>query len=231
MITELKSNLNIIYDETKNVLTPENIVEGVTILGVTGTFKSYKEYIELEYVQGTGTQYIDTGIIGDSNKKVTFRFSTTDTATGCPMGCWSQNNCIMMEFGSDVVVYYNNTGNLVTYPTKQTNTEYILELSGSLTKVTRGDGTVLINKSQSGSFSASTTMYLFARHINRDGENKPNNISPIKFYSCQIWDGNTLVRDFIPVTRKSDSKVCVYDKVEKKFYENKGSGDFIARLY
>ena len=37
MLVELENNLNIIYDDIKNKLLPENIKKGVTILGVTGT--------------------------------------------------------------------------------------------------------------------------------------------------------------------------------------------------
>ena len=218
MITELKRNLNIIYGETKNVLIPENIVEEVTILGVTGTFKSHREYIELDYIESTGTQYIDTGVIGDSKKRIQLDCSTTGTPSGNAFGAWSQNNCLMAEYYlNQVVVYYNTTNNNPNYSPYEANTRYKYDISNSLINVTRGDGKVLINKSQSGSFSTGITMYMFARHVSRDDSNEPSSFSPIKFYSCQIWNGNTLVRDFIPVTRTSDSKVCIYDKVEKKF--------------
>lgn len=186
-------------------------------------------YTELEYIESTGTQWIDTGVMGDSNKKIIFDCSTTGTPSGNVFGAWSQNNCLMAEYLlNKVIVYYNITNNNLSYSPCEANTRYKYDISNSLVNVTRGDGTVLINKSQSGSFNTSTTIYLFARHINRSGDNKPDGISPIKFYSCQIWDGSILIRDYIPVTRKSDSKVCIYDKVSETFFENRGTGEFVA---
>jgi hypothetical protein len=39
--------------------------------------------------------------------------------------------------------------------------------------------------------------------------------------SFKIWENNVLVRDFIPVYRKSDSVVGMYDSVNDVFYTNK----------
>ena len=38
-MTELEINLNLILNEIKTKVLPENIKEGVTIFGVTGTYK------------------------------------------------------------------------------------------------------------------------------------------------------------------------------------------------
>lgn len=45
-------------------------------------------------------------------------------------------------------------------------------------------------------------------------------------YSCKIYDNGTLIRDFIPVKRISDSKCGLWDKVTKVFYPNSGTGTF-----
>lgn len=47
-----------------------------------------------------------------------------------------------------------------------------------------------------------------------------------KMRSFKIWENNVLVRDFIPVYRKSDSVVGMYDSVNDVFYTNKWSGSF-----
>ena len=39
MLSNLQNNLKDIYDEIMNNLIPENIKNGVTILGVTGTYE------------------------------------------------------------------------------------------------------------------------------------------------------------------------------------------------
>ncbi len=42
----------------------------------------------------------------------------------------------------------------------------------------------------------------------------------------KIYSNNKLVRDFIPVLDE-DNKPCLYDKVEKKYYYNQGTGEFL----
>lgn len=49
----------------------------------------------------------------------------------------------------------------------------------------------------------------------------------MKLYGCKIWDGNTLVRNFIPVLDDNNT-ACMYEQVEGKIYYNAGTGIFIA---
>lgn len=44
-----------------------------------------------------------------------------------------------------------------------------------------------------------------------------------KFYYVKIWEGNTLVRDIIPVLDENGTP-CVYDKVTKQYFYNKYNG-------
>lgn len=47
-----------------------------------------------------------------------------------------------------------------------------------------------------------------------------------KMYYCKLRDGETLVRDFVPCYRKSDSVIWMYDLVNNQFYTNAWSGTF-----
>lgn len=50
-----------------------------------------------------------------------------------------------------------------------------------------------------------------------------------RFYGdFKIWRGNTLIRNYAPVVRKSDSKAGYYDTVNHTFNPSIGSDDFIA---
>lgn len=49
-----------------------------------------------------------------------------------------------------------------------------------------------------------------------------------KFYLCQIWENNVLVKDFVPCYRKSDNEVGMYDLVGMSFYTNAGVGSLVA---
>ena len=48
-----------------------------------------------------------------------------------------------------------------------------------------------------------------------------------KLYHCKIWNNGALERDFIPC-KDPNGVVCLYDKVEGKYYYNQGTGDFTA---
>ena len=48
-----------------------------------------------------------------------------------------------------------------------------------------------------------------------------------KMYYCKIWDGDELVRDYIPCIRRSDLKAGLYDLVTCEFYSSNSGYDFI----
>jgi hypothetical protein len=48
-----------------------------------------------------------------------------------------------------------------------------------------------------------------------------------KTYGCKIYADNILIRDYIPVVRKSDGKTGLYDKVNGVFYTDAAGGNFI----
>lgn len=50
--------------------------------------------------------------------------------------------------------------------------------------------------------------------------------SSFRLYSCEIYQSNILVRDFIPVVRKADNKPWLYDLVNNIFYTNAGTWEF-----
>ena len=49
----------------------------------------------------------------------------------------------------------------------------------------------------------------------------------MRIYYCKIYDGDTLVRDFIPVLDETNQTPCLYDKVSETYFYNQGTGDFI----
>ena len=47
-------------------------------------------------------------------------------------------------------------------------------------------------------------------------------------YMAQIYENDTLVRNFIPARQNSDGKIGMYDTVTNRFFTNDGTGTFIA---
>lgn len=52
--------------------------------------------------------------------------------------------------------------------------------------------------------------------------------SNARIYACKIWDGNNLVRNFVPMERDVDGALGMFDLANGTFYVNAGSGAFTA---
>lgn len=48
----------------------------------------------------------------------------------------------------------------------------------------------------------------------------------INWYSFKIWNGNVMVKNFVPAKRNSDSVFGFYDTINNVFYTNAGTGNF-----
>lgn len=69
-------------------------------------------------------------------------------------------------------------------------------------------------------------LYLCA--CNEGNSGTISNTNGIKvIYYCKLWYEKTLVRDFIPVRRKTDGKIGLFDKITNKFYISPNGQNFI----
>ena len=136
------------------------------------------DYIQLEYIESTGTQYINTGVVfPSSGGKAIIDFCYTNNI----MDVYICGTNGQFEAGkSDSVAFYSGSG--FTY--SQTSDMYARTIA-------TGNNTG----------SNSDNIFLFAR--NWSGLYRP---CAMKFYSAKFYNANNeLVRDFIPVKRKSDN--------------------------
>ena len=174
-----------------------------------------EEYQEVEYIQSDGNQYIDTGVSGGSNAnyeiKIDFLsvarpyekyFSGDMAITTAPNlyygSTWRssivQQNAVndtyyFINLLSGVNVYkYDKLGNFYINGTLQTS---VKDLHG--TTISR---TPVFTTSDWGTMS----WYIFSSH------SEPNLKSSMKLYYLKMFNGDTILRDFIPCYRKTDNK-------------------------
>ena len=185
----------------------------------TGTFTAgpEMEYKEVEYIQSNGTQYIDTGFIPnyESNAEVSF-MATVEQAVGGVIGCYK-------SYGTDMYI----VDMVGSFWGTQSNTNYSFNVNEKHTvKITDGvfyDNGIMYWKPSDTTFTCPVNMTMFAF-------NTPSGAVQFftgKIYFCQIYNNDTLVRDFIPVVG-SDGVAGLWDKVEQVFYGNAGTGAFVA---
>ena len=72
--------------------------------------------------------------------------------------------------------------------------------------------------------TASANMFLLA--LNNAGS--AQYFLNAKLYSCDIYDNDVLVRDFVPCKNPS-GVIGLYDVVNGVFYQNAGTGEFTAQ--
>ena len=94
--------------------------------------------------------------------------------------------------------------------------DWIIEQTNASCKV----GDTIVATDAIDSFKLSSPYYLG----NMSKNSTPAGTGVVgKIYYAQIYSGDTLVADMIPV-KKSDGTLCLYDKVRKKYIYNAGTG-------
>ncbi|MBQ9607852.1 MAG: phage tail protein [Lachnospiraceae bacterium] len=182
-----------------------------------------EEYTQVDYIENTGKQYIDTGIHGNLNTEIITKVTNNNysgqlfgdiTNNSKAISCnFSFNSSLISRFGnkesSSILGNYVSSNNVFTL---KENKEGIY-INGS--KVQEFNAT--------DTFITENTLLLFNRNSSSGSQ---QNTWKGKLYYFKIYDNNSLVRDFIPCYRNSDNEVGLYDLVNNVFYTNQGTGAF-----
>lgn len=207
------------------------------------TFESVPtEYQILEYIKSDGLSYIDTLLKSHSNMSCELQFMFEVVPTdGCIIGArhTSQQSG---EGKSRLYFYHYYNGHKLGYGMylgkgqaeagKVYNIKTRLDVGHQYMYI---NGTMAFEGFDDYYINNEETFYIFALN---DG-NAPSTTdlqsitrditfySKARLYYCKIWDGENLVRAFIPVI-DPDGNVGVFDIIEQRFYNNSGSGKFEA---
>lgn len=179
-------------------------------------------YLELAWIESTGTQYIDTGVVPNQNTKVVVdvRFSQFPSQHSALFGTNDNTNACWAYYRYSDSQYRATIGG---------STQRKLDFADPTQRVTvqlesgffsAGDLEISFDKVD---FSTSLSMFLFA--LNRN--NEVYYPSANKMYSCRIFDSGALIRDYVPCINPSGD-VGLYDLVTATFFGNSGTGSFVA---
>ena len=189
-----------------------------------------KGFTELEYLESSGTQFIDTGIVTDGT------YTIAATLRGNNVG---GSNDILGRRGSDgasfaqrfsrtywlIAFYYVWGGQLSENQLNSAQIHDYIVTEGQKRIIVDGKSFNLnaLNMSEvNASNPSSKTHYLFAANGGNRGQ--------VCFYSFRMADGvGNVVLDFVPVLNK-DGEPGMFDRVSKRFFENIGTGTFGYRI-
>lgn len=196
--------------------------------GALSTVKSRlpEGYTELEYIQSSGTQYIDTGFKPNQDTRVVMDLQLTAAdKTQYAFGCRSSEGGAAPYFGllfrpasTGVRSDYGSTQQ--TFSQTATTNRITIDRNKNITAI--GSETVTHTAE---TFSVDYTLQLFGTN---DGGVYTWFLSG-KFFSCQIYDNGALIRDYVPC-QVVTGDIGLYELVEGKFYSNAGTGVFTSVL-
>lgn len=184
-------------------------------------------YTQLEYIQSSGTQYINTGYknTGQNLRIVLdFRYTAAHSATTIFGSQGSNSSAVytICPYGTGPYFYVGTKTNL-SMGTTAVNTDYILDVTaknGTLSVYWNG---TLKQTTYTGSLNTTDAIALFGNNVSGTVQQ----ICAMRVRSFQIYDGGVLKRDMIPA-KNSGGAVGMYDLVGGTFYPNAGSGTFAA---
>ena len=210
-----------VYDGT---LTPP-----ATIPTKTGyTFKGWTVrglpdgYTKLQYIQSSGIQYIDTGVIQDTvNFQVNLVVSFADTNTRYICGVSNQSPMYFGRYTNGRFEQNQQYTSLVSGVNKRVNLQWGKNSSNNLMKLV----VTVDNQSETliSSLNVTVTNKNFLLFANNG--NSVNSILSGRIYSAQIYKNGVLAFSGVPA-KNSSNVVGMWDTVTKTFFENAGTGTF-----
>ena len=194
-------------------------------------------YCEVEYLEASGTQYINTGLLSTAQSKVDVVYGFSNMASGATNNCaifggrssstYTVNTFTMFKLASASPQAfrfdYNTQKSIATASNMAWNTtsKYRMTYNGSraqVTNITTGE-TAGLDMNPAESYTTTPIAIFAVNTMGAVGQNMKGRI-----YKFWYTDGTNTV-DLIPVLDWNLTP-CMYDRIGDKFFYNAGTGSF-----
>lgn len=189
---------------------------------VEGSLRLPEGYKELTHIKSTGTQYINTRFIPNQNTRVVVK--TLCLASGSSnhvFGARLATRSAEFSFAASVSKCYRSaygTENGLLSSTYNQTEPFVIDKNKNITYI-NGEKT---GETSVQTFTPGIPLYLFAFNTNGKVD-----YGSLPIYIAQIYDNDTLVRDYI-ACQTASGELGMYDFANNEFYPNAGTGVFIA---
>ena len=215
-----------------NALLPWALTDNKHYFIYIGDSRLPAEYQEVEYIQSSWAQWIDTWLYADQDTVVETRWNLV----------WYNRN---IQYDKIYWTYWNNGTNCFFLQSNRPhdykvraqnyiNPEVLYNID-SLSPINPGEDYTTIHSNTeftinwvsqgtctSSTYTSPSTITIFALH---DWSSVTQSVY-LKLYSFKMYSWTTLERDFVPGYRKSDSVIWLYDLVNDVFYTNSWTWTF-----
>ena len=174
-------------------------------------------YTELESIEGTGTQYIDTGVSPTKSTKFQFAITMKALTGDVIIGDMTNDNNDYRIFNYQGAVYWDMRSSRLIAAANSLPVGERAEFEVGNNYVKK-NGIMLVSGGALTALSIPQTIHVF-------GTGQGTCKAVIEYLT--IWESDTRVRDFIPCKNPSGA-VGLYDTVNGTFYGNSGAGTFTA---
>ena len=216
------------------------VYEKVSTLKVSGGDATEIEYIATVESNGTdNVPYINTHYIPKANSRIVLDVDIDNSTSkdwmavfGSRQGGWTSHAFVLFAraFGSQNGCY-NRTGDEhrgdSEIPRNQRMTIDAFQKTCSFTIAGQSEPTLTITTNDNSNVEDCTNnLYLFDTNTGgANEERRDNSYVFMKLYGCKIYEGETLVRDFVPIVDGS-GKGGLKDKLSGNVYTSASSNNF-----
>lgn len=201
----------------------------------------YLPYVELECIEATGTQYIDTGIAPadiyaiPAEERENFYFDikfelNEEDDPAFIFGAYQSDSYLfrLFKFEDKFTIDHFAVTRRIQGGTVENNKIYNFRVgNGYIENLDTGER--IIDEVKTGLvlstywYNIQNNVYIFADYPTNDS----HPASAMKLYSFKFFNGREMVRDFVPC-KKLDGTVCLFDKISNSFFYNQGEGEFVS---
>ena len=197
----------------------------------------------ISFIENVDKACIDTGYLPKQNTKIEFIAEPTNVSSSSDYQVWYGGRDGALN--NTYTLWNHNTDFRTDYANKPPDDcqipitmglsnfrKYTILQNGKSFKV---NGAEKANHSYNSTFQSNSSLALFSVKTSGIMDER---MAHLQLFSCKIWTGSTLEREYIPcyITENTDidgvsyaaNTVGLYDKVERKFYSNQGSSNFIG---
>lgn len=178
-------------------------------------------YERVDYLKGSGTQWIDTGVKLTEKSKIELEIKIDSPGSfsifGSRTSATENNFAIFLANNDYYLDFYNYQKNrlFVTLPHDRKK----IVMSNKILSINDEQ----YNIEQYDSFETPENAYLF--YMSGNPPSNQNSIASMQIYRLKIYNDDIIVKDFIPV-KDQNNIGCLFDKVSKTCFYSEGDNDF-----
>lgn len=179
-----------------------------------------REFTRVEYIESTGSQYVDTGFKPNQDTRVVMDCNIISSTTyPTPFGAWDRDsvNSFLCVYLNSSAGYYYYENAYYSFNTTNGYGAHTIEANKNVLII---DGTVVAQATKK-TFSCSRSLYLCAYNSGSGAAN----LTSMRISACQVYDNGILVRDYIPYIDEN-GEANLWDDVNEAPAEKYGT--FIA---